>query len=216
MSAAPRPRIGSVRFLSFITTPFSFVVCSHGWCPLQFLVARGCISTQASREFHDFQHGQRDRRDDEEHQTVRDVHHRGFQKTAHDLIVMAPNLKAKGEGYDEEEVDVGKQRNAPNTFGLATATKGAEEFSEHQHGKGVGAGECFRLSLQPVEVNCERHSSREESGEEHCAEEATVGDALRPATRATLHYVRVDGVGSEAQRGQAVCDQVNPEQVNWK
>ena len=65
-------------------------------------------------------------------------------------------------------------------------------------------------------VNANVDPRREEAGEDHRAEEAAVRDALRPASGWRFITSGVDGVGGQAECGQTIGDQIDPEQVNGK
>jgi len=128
--------------------------------------------------------------------------------------MLAPHLKAERNDNHDDQVNVREQGNAPDGFGLATCAEGPQEFGEDQHGKSVGAGRFRGCRFEHIEVNRKCHPRCEETGQKHRVEEAAVGNTLRLFTRMACHHVGVDGIGGEAERGQTVGDQINPEQMN--
>ena len=73
-----------------------------------------------------------------------------FRNAAQSRVVLAPHLKAEGNGNHDDEVDVREKGDAPDGLGLTAGPEGTQEFGENQHRESVCASRFRASCLQDI------------------------------------------------------------------
>lgn len=127
---------------------------------------------------------------------------------------MTPDLEADRNPNDREQVEVGKMVHAPDGKSRAPEGEGLEQFCKDEDAESVGA-RCFQRSVvELVGIDRKRHGGGGKSGEHDLAKETAIGDAPLSRARWLFHHVAIDRIGGEAERGEAVRDEIDPEQMD--